>query len=46
MIWTVLIALWLILSPVVCWMAGRFIRVGMEELQKLNESVDDWESQG
>lgn len=27
------IALWLALSPLVGWLAGRFIRVGMVELQ-------------
>jgi hypothetical protein len=33
MIFAVIIAAWLAVSALVCWIAGRFIRVGMVELQ-------------
>lgn len=33
MTYLVCLALWLAASPVFAWLAGRFIRVGMVELQ-------------
>lgn len=34
MIWAAIIVIaWAVLSLVACWFAGRFIRVGMVELQ-------------
>ena len=33
MIAAIIIAAWLAVSALVCWIAGRFIRVGMVELQ-------------
>ena len=33
MIAAIIFVVWLALSPLVAWLAGRFIRVGMVELQ-------------
>ena len=40
MIFAVIIAAWLAVSALVCWIAGRFIRVGMVELQPEERTRD------
>lgn len=35
--WFLFFAAWLVISALVCWMAGRFIRIGMTELQPQKE---------